>query len=111
MLNSLKIKWKLSSTDGSLNEKDILKGQIIIPGKLSYEEKSHFEGKRIRQVEAFKNIKNNIKIPKNVKHDNLYVTTALINGNAYGCSLNFFEIPGLQVYEEKKPLPQDFSKE
>jgi len=102
-----KDKWKLSSTDGSLNEKDIFKGQIIIPGKLSYRRKSHFEGKRIRQVEAFKNIKkNNIKIPKNVKHDNLYVTTALINGNVYGCSLNFFEIPGLQVYEEKKPLPQ-----
>ncbi|MBP00772.1 MAG: hypothetical protein CMG34_06115, partial [Candidatus Marinimicrobia bacterium] len=106
-----KDKWKLSSTDGSLNEKDIFKGQIIIPGKLSYRRKSHFEGKRIRQVEAFKNIKkNNIKIPKNVKHDNLYVTTALINGNVYGCSLNFFEIPGLQVYEEKKPLPQDSPK-
>ena len=106
-----KDKWKLSSTDGSLNEKDIFKGQIIIPGKLSYRRKSHFEGKRIRQVEAFKNIKkNNIKIPKNVKHDNLYVTTALINGNVYGCSLNFFEIPGLQVYEEKKPLPQASQK-
>ena len=34
------------------------------------------------------------------------MTTALSNGNVYGCSLNFFEIPGLQVYEEKKPLPQ-----
>ena len=31
-----KDKWKLSSTDGSLNEKDFFKGQIIIPGKLSY---------------------------------------------------------------------------
>tara|TARA_Y100000741_G_scaffold365049_1_gene358690 strand:+ start:17020 stop:18714 length:1695 start_codon:yes stop_codon:yes gene_type:complete len=98
--------WKLSSTDGSLNEKEIFKGQIIIPGKLSYRRKSHFEGKRIRQVEAFKNIKkNNIKIPKNIKHNDLYVTTALINGNVYGFSLNFFEKPGLQEYEEKKALP------
>ena len=106
-----KDKWKLSSTDGSLNEKDIFKGQIIIPGKLSYRRKSHFEGKRIRQVEAFKNVKkNNIKIPKNVNHEDLYVSTALINGNVYGCSLNFFEIPGLQAYEEKKPLPQASQK-
>jgi len=106
-----KDKWKLSSTDGSLNEKEIFKGQIIIPGKLSYRRKSHFEGKRIRQVEAFKNIKkNNIKIPKNVKYDDLYVSTALINGNVYGCSLNFFEKPGLQEYEEKKALPQPLQK-
>ena len=56
--------WKLSSSDGSINESDIFKGQIIIPGKLSYRRKSHFEGKRIRQVEPFKNIKkNDVKIP------------------------------------------------
>ena len=60
----VKNKWALTSTDGSNNEKDIFKGQVVIPGKLSYRRKAHFEGKRIRQVEAFKNIKkNDIKIP------------------------------------------------
>ena len=63
--NLQKNKWKLSSSDGSINESDIFKGQIIIPGKLSYRRKSHFEGKRIRQVEPFKNIKKMSKYLKN----------------------------------------------
>lgn len=106
-----KDKWKLSSTDGSYNEKDIFKGQIVIPGKLSYRRKSHFKGKRIRQVEAFKNIKkNDVKIPKEVKNNDLYISTAIINGNVYGSSLNFFDSPGLQEYDDKKTIPE-ISKE
>ena len=106
-----KDKWKLSSTDGSYNEKDIFKGQIVIPGKLSYRRKSHFKGKRIRQVEAFKNIKkNDVKIPKEVKNNDLYISTAIINGNVYGSALNFFDSPGLQEYDDKKTIPE-ISKE
>ncbi|MED5433743.1 MAG: hypothetical protein VYB52_02720, partial [Candidatus Neomarinimicrobiota bacterium] len=106
-----KDKWKLLSTDGSYNEKDIFKGQIIIPGKLSYRRKSHFKGKRIRQVEAFKNIKkNDVKIPKEVKNNDLYISTAIINGNVYGSALNFFDSPGLQEYDDKKTIPE-ISKE
>ena len=106
-----KDKWKLSSTDGSYNEKDIFKGQIVIPGKLSYRRKSHFKGKRIRQVEAFKNIKkNDVKIPKEVKNNDLYISTAIINGNVYGSALNFFDNPGLQEYDDKKTIPE-ISKE
>jgi len=106
-----KDKWKLSSTDGSYNEKDIFKGQIVIPGKLSYRRKSHFKGKRIRQVEAFKNIKkNDVKIPKEVKNNDLYISTAIINGNVYGSALNFFDSPGFQEYDDKKTIPE-ISKE
>ena len=106
-----KDKWKLSSTDGSYNEKDIFKGQIVIAGKLSYRRKSHFKGKRIRQVEAFKNIKkNDVKIPKEVKNNDLYISTAIINGNVYGSALNFFDSPGLQEYDDKKTIPE-ISKE
>ena len=102
-----KDKWKLSSTDGSYNEKDIFKGQIVIPGKLSYRRKSHFKGKRIRQVEAFKNIKkNDVKIPKEVKNNDLYISTAIINGAVYGSTLNFFDNPGLQEYDDKKTIPE-----
>jgi hypothetical protein len=102
-----KDKWKLSSTDGSYNEKDIFKGQIVIPGKLSYRRKSHFKGKRIRQVEAFKNIKkNDVKIPKEVKNNDLYISTAIINGAVYGSALNFFDNPGLQEYDDKKTIPE-----
>lgn len=102
-----KNKWSLSSTDGSSNEQDIFKGQIVIPGKLSYRRKAHFEGKRIRQVEAFKNIKkNDIKIPKEVKNNDLYIATAIINGKANESSINFFNNPGLQQINEDKPIPQ-----
>ena len=103
----VKNKWALTSTDGSSNEKDIFKGQVVIPGKLSYRRKAHFEGKRIRQVEAFKNIKkNDIKIPKEVKNNDLYTSTAIINGNIYGSSINFFSKPGLQQIEDNKEIPQ-----
>ena len=98
-----KNKWKLSSADGSINESDIFKGQIIIPGKLSYRRKSHFEGKRIRQVEPFKNIKkNDVKIPKELTVYSQAISSALIIGNVLGYSLNFFKNPGLQAIEEQK---------
>ena len=98
-----KNKWKLSSSDGSINESDIFKGQIIIPGKLSYRRKSHFEGKRIRQVEPFKNIKkNDVKIPKELTVYSQAISSALIIGNVLGYSLNFFKNPGLQAIEEQK---------
>jgi len=98
--------WKLSSSDGSINEKDIFKGQTIIPGKLSYRRKSHFEGKRIRQIEPFKNIKkNDVKIPKEFTIFSQSVSSALITGDPIGSSLNFFDIPGIQEYEEiKEPV-------
>ena len=95
--------WKLSSSDGSINESDIFKGQIIIPGKLSYRRKSHFEGKRIRQVEPFKNIKkNDVKIPKELTVYSQAISSALIRGNVLGHSLNFFKNPGLQDIVEQK---------
>ena len=95
--------WKLSSSDGSINESDIFKGQIIIPGKLSYRRKSHFEGKRIRQVEPIKNIKkNDVKIPKELTVDSQAISSALIRGNVLGHSLNFFKNPGLQDIVEQK---------
>ena len=98
-----KNKWKLSSSDGSINESDIFKGQIIIPGKLSYRRKSHFEGKRIRQVEPFKNIKkNDVKIPKELTVYSQAISSALIRGNVLGHSLNFFKNPGLQDIVEQK---------
>ena len=98
--------WKLSSSDGSINEKDIFKGQTIIPGKLSYRRKSHFEGKRIRQIEPFKNIKKNeVKIPKEFTIFSQSVSSAVITGDPIGSSLNFFDIPGIQEYEEiKEPV-------
>ena len=95
--------WKLSSSDGSINESDIFKGQIIIPGKLSYRRKSHFEGKRIRQVEPFKNIKkNDVKIPKELTVYSQAISSAIIRGNVLGHSLNFFKNPGLQDIVEQK---------
>ena len=95
--------WKLSSSDGSINESDIFKGQIIIPGKLSYRRKSHFEGKRIRQVEPFKNIKkNDVKIPKELTVYSQAISSALIRGDVLGHSLNFFKNPGLQDIVEQK---------
>ena len=98
-----KNKWKLSSSDGSINESDIFKGQIIIPGKLSYRRKSHFEGKRIRQVEPFKNIKkNDVKIPKELTVYSQAISSALIRGDVLGHSLNFFKNPGLQDIVEQK---------
>ena len=98
-----KNKWKLSSSDGSINESDIFKGQIIIPGKLSYRRKSHFEGKRIRQVEPFKNIKkNDVKIPKELTVYSQAISSALIRGSVLGHSLNFFKNPGLQDIVEQK---------
>ena len=98
-----KNKWKLSSSDGSINESDIFKGQIIIPGKLSYRRKSHFEGKRIRQVEPFKNIKkNDVKIPKELTVYSQAISSALIRGSGLGHSLNFFKNPGLQDIVEQK---------
>ena len=98
-----KNKWKLSSSDGSINESDIFKGQIIIPGKLSYRRKSHFEGKRIRQVEPFKNIKkNDVKIPKELTVYSQAISSAIIRGNVLGHSLNFFKNPGLQDIVEQK---------
>ena len=97
-----KDKWKLSSNDGSINESDIFKGQIIIPGKLSYRRKSHFEGKRIRQVDPFKNVKkNDIKIPKELTIFSQAVSTALINGDVLGHALNFFSSPGLHIPEKE----------
>jgi hypothetical protein len=103
-----KNKWKLSSADGSINESDIFKGQIIIPGKLSYRRKSHFEGKRIRQVEPFKNIKkNDVKIPKELTVYSQAISSALIKGNTLGHSLNFFKNPGLQDFEEAQEAPTD----
>ena len=98
-----KNKWKLSSSDGSINESDIFKGQIIIPGKLSYRRKSHFEGKRIRQVEPFKNIKkNDVKIPKELTVYSQAISSAIIRGNVLHHSLNFFKNPGLQDIVEQK---------
>ena len=95
--------WKLSSSDGSINESDIFKGQIIIPGKLSYRRKSHFEGKRIRQVEPFKNIKkNDVKIPKELTVYSQAISSAIIRGNVLHHSLNFFKNPGLQDIVEQK---------
>ena len=103
-----KNKWKLSSYDGSINENDIFKGQIIIPGKLSYRRKSHFEGKRIRQVEPFKNIKkSDVKIPKELTIYSQAISSALIRGSVLGYSLNFFKNPGLQNFEEPKEHPED----
>tara|TARA_A100001015_G_scaffold174723_1_gene194242 strand:+ start:877 stop:2571 length:1695 start_codon:yes stop_codon:yes gene_type:complete len=103
-----KNKWRLSSLDGSNNESDIFKGQIIIPGKLSYRRKSHFEGKRIRQVEPFKNIKkNDVKIPKESTVYSQAISSALIRGNVLGYSLNFFKNPGLQDFEEPKETLAD----
>ena len=98
-----KNKWKLSSSDGSINESDIFKGQIIIPGKLSYRRKSHFEGKRFRQVEPFKNIKkNDVKIPKELTVYSQAISSAIIRGNVLHHSLNFFKNPGLQDIVEQK---------
>ena len=95
--------WKLSSSDGSINEGDIFKAQIIVLGKLSYRRKSHFEGKRIRQVEPFKNIKkNDIKIPKEFTVHSQSISTGIISGKVLGHSLNFFNSPGLQKLEELK---------
>tara|TARA_B100001996_G_scaffold20964_2_gene16795 strand:+ start:2986 stop:4683 length:1698 start_codon:yes stop_codon:yes gene_type:complete len=95
--------WKLSSSDGSVNENDIFKGQVVIPGKLSYRRKSHFEGKRIRQVEPFKNIKkNDVKIPKELTIYSQAISTALIRGEVIGNSLNFFNNPGLQGFQEAR---------
>ena len=92
---------------GDSGGEDIFNGQVVIPGKLSYRRKAHFEGKRIRQVEALKNIKkNDIKIPKEVKNNDLYTSTAIINGNIYGSSINFFSKPGLQQFEDNKEIPQ-----
>ena len=111
-----KNKWRLSSYDGSVNENDIFKGQIIIPGKISYRRKSHFEGKRIRQVEPFKNIKkNDIKIPKELTLFSQAVSTALIHGDVVGHSLNFFTSPGLhapkkEIIDDKKDLGEKNKK-
>ena len=98
-------KWKLNPIVGSTSNKEFFKGRLIVAGKLSNKRKANFKGHRIKQMIALEGIsvEGNI-IPKKVKEEDLYTTTAIATGTTEGVALNFFDSPGLQQYRYEKPI-------
>ena len=104
-------KWKLNPIVGSTSNKEVFKGRLIVAGKLSNKRKANFKGHRIKQMIALEGIsvEGNI-IPKKVKEEDLYTTTAIATGTTEGVTLNFFDSPGLQQYRYEKPVSSEKPK-
>jgi len=101
-------KWKLNPIVGSTSNKEVFKGRLIVAGKLSDKRKANFKGHRIKQMIALEGIsvEGNI-IPKKVKEEDLYTTTAIATGTIEGVALNFFDSPGLQQYRYEKTVSSE----
>ena len=104
-------KWKLNPIVGSTSNKEVFKGRLIVAGKLSNKRKANFKGHRIKQMIALEGIsvEGNI-IPKKVKEEDLYTTTAIATGTIEGVALNFFDSPGLQQYRYEKTVSSEKPK-
>ena len=104
-------KWKLNPIVGSTSYKKVFKGRLIVAGKLSNKRKANFKGHRIKQMIALEGIsvEGNI-IPKKVKEEDLYTTTAIATGTIEGVALNFFDSPGLQQYRYEKTVSSEKPK-
>ena len=104
-------KWKLNPIVGSTSNKEVFKGRLIVAGKLSNKRKANFKGHRIKQMIALEGIsvEGNI-IPKKVKEEDLYTTTAIATGIIEGVALNFFDSPGLQQYRYEKTVSSEKPK-
>ena len=104
-------KWKLNPIVGSTSNKEVFKGRLIVAGKLSNKRKANFKGHRIKQMIALEGIsvEGNI-IPKKVKEEDLYTTTAIATGTTEGVALNFFDSPGLQQYRYEKTVSSEKPK-
>jgi hypothetical protein len=104
-------KWKLNPIVGSTSNKEVFQGRLIVAGKLSNKRKANFKGHRIKQMIALEgiSIEGNI-IPKKVKEEDLYTTTAIATGTIEGVALNFFDSPGLQQYRYEKTVSSEKPK-
>jgi len=104
-------KWKLNPIVGSTSNKEVFQGRLIVAGKLSNKRKANFKGHRIKQMIALEGIsvEGNI-IPKKVKEEDLYTTTAIATGTIEGVALNFFDSPGLQQYRYEKTVSSEKPK-
>ena len=104
-------KWKLNPIVGSTSNIEVFKGRLIVAGKLSNKRKANFKGHRIKQMIALEGIsvEGNI-IPKKVKEEDLYTTTAIATGTIEGVALNFFDSPGLQQYPYEKTVSSEKPK-
>ena len=104
-------KWKFNPIVGSSSNKEVFKGRLIVAGKLSNKRKANFKGHRIKQMIALEGIsvEGNI-IPKKVKEEDLYTTTAIATGTIEGVALNFFDSPGLQQYRYEKTVSSEKPK-
>jgi len=104
-------KWKLNPIVGTTSNKEVFKGRLIVAGKLSNKRKANFKGHRIKQMIALEGIsvEGNI-IPKKVKEEDLYTTTAIATGTIEGVALNFFDSPGLQQYRYEKTVSSEKPK-
>ena len=99
----LKGNWKLNALNGSENEKEVFKGELLAAGKLSEQRKAHFKGRRIKQLVSLSGINYEANIiPNEIKEENLHVFSALATGNVQGVTINFFNQPGIQPFNYVK---------
>ncbi len=101
----LKEEWILHPRVGSETGQDAFKGQLIVAGQLSDKRKTHFKGRRIKQLTALEGvIVEGAIIPKEIREEDLYVLTAIATGSIQGVALNLFGRLGLQKYAYEKPV-------